>query len=180
MSHWNVVVNVRGRGDFSAAKRLLRSVGDVERSEFYNVLLMEVPEPREVLEALAERERRQPGRLALLSRVTPVTRTFSFQSAPEFDTRAREALTDLVPSLAGKSFHVRLHRRGFRGRLSSVEEEQALDAFLLEQLRLAGTPGSISFEHPDAVVVIETVGPRAGVALETREDLERHPFLSPD
>jgi tRNA(Ser,Leu) C12 N-acetylase TAN1 len=47
-------------------------------------------------------------------------------------------------------------------------------------LAAAGTPGSISFDDPDAIVAIESVGQRAGVSLWTREDLRRYPFLRLD
>ena len=47
-------------------------------------------------------------------------------------------------------------------------------------LAAAGTPGQISLYDADAVVLIETVGPRAGLALWTRADLARYPFLGAD
>jgi len=47
--------------------------------------------------------------------------------------------------LAGKSFHVRLHRRGFKGRLSTAKEERFLDEALLDALDVLGHPaGSAS------------------------------------
>jgi tRNA(Ser,Leu) C12 N-acetylase TAN1 len=75
---------------------------------------------------------------------------------------------------------VRLHRRGFKGRLSTPEEERFLDDALLEALQAAGTPCSLSFDDPDAIIQIETVGNRAGLSLWTREDLARYPFLRVD
>jgi tRNA(Ser,Leu) C12 N-acetylase TAN1 len=58
-----------------------------------------------------------------------------------------------LPRLAGRSFHVRFHRRGSRHALRS----------------------------PDvAVIVIDTIDDRAGVSLWTREDLARHRLLRPD
>jgi tRNA(Ser,Leu) C12 N-acetylase TAN1 len=73
-----------------------------------------------------------------------------------------------------------MHRRGFKHRISSHEEECRLGAALLDALDVAGTPGSLSFENPDAIVAIETVGQRAGISLWSREDLERYPFLRLD
>jgi hypothetical protein len=55
-----------------------------------------------------------------------------------------------------------------------------LDKVLLEALAQAGTPGQITFDDPDAIVAVETVGNRAGLALWTREDLQRYPFLNLD
>jgi hypothetical protein len=75
---------------------------------------------------------------------------------------------------------VRLHRRGFKGRLSTQVEERFLDTFLLESLERAGAPGHIRFEEPDAIVAVKTVGQRAGLALWTRDDLKRYSFLGLD
>src|SRR3974377_1924546 len=44
----------------------------------------------------------------------------------------------------------------------------------------AGKPGKISFSDPDAVVAIDTIDGRAGLALWTREDLLRYHLLRPD
>lgn len=82
--------------------------------------------------------------------------------------------------MAGKTFHVRLHRRGFKGQLSTPEEERFLDDTLLDALKRAGTPGSLAFDDPDAVIQIETVGNRAGISLWSREELGRFPFLRAD
>ena len=64
-----------------------------------------------------------------------------------------------------------MHRRGFKGKLSTMDEERFLDTYLLEALEMARTPGRITFTDPDAIIALETVGPRAGLALWTREDL---------
>jgi hypothetical protein len=48
---------------------------------------------------------------------------------------------------------------------------------LLAALEAAGTPGRITFDDPDAILAVETVGRRAGPSLETREDLATYPFL---
>jgi hypothetical protein len=70
-----------------------------------------------------------------------------------------------------------LHRRGFKGGLSTPKEERFLDEALLDALEKQGTPGRIDFEDPDAVIQIETVDGRAGMSLWTRDDLRRCGFL---
>ncbi len=79
-----------------------------------------------------------------------------------------------------KSFHVRMHRRGFKGRISSHDEERFLDKILLEELGRMGNPGHITFEDPDAILVVETVGQQAGLSCWNREDLQRYPLLRLD
>ena len=82
--------------------------------------------------------------------------------------------------LRGSSFHVRMHRRGFKGRLSSQREEQFLDHYILTRLEQEQCSGRITFDDPDAIITVETVGQRAGIALWSREERERYLFLNLD
>jgi hypothetical protein len=50
---------------------------------------------------------------------------------------------------------------------------------LLQAASASGAPARIAFEEPDLVVAIETVGSQAGVALVSRDQLARYPFLRP-
>jgi tRNA(Ser,Leu) C12 N-acetylase TAN1 len=174
-----VLVSVRA-GGYNRALRLLREFDSVSPSGFLDVLVMRVDDPNRLLEALAERAAREPDALAVLGRVVPVRSTFTFQSPEEFEVRARDAALAFLPELAGKGFHVRMHRHGFKGRLSSQAEERLLGTVLLEALEKAGTPGHVTFEDPDVILAVETLGNRAGLSLWTREDLRRYPFLRLD
>jgi tRNA(Ser,Leu) C12 N-acetylase TAN1 len=73
-----------------------------------------------------------------------------------------------------------MHRRGFKGKLSSMGEERFLDGYLLNVLEQSGTPARITFDDPDVVVTLETLGPRCGLSLWTREELRRYPLLHLD
>ena len=55
--------------------------------------------------------------------------------------------------------------------------EQFLAGLILESLEKRGEPGHVTFEDPDAVLAVETVGGRAGLSLWNREERERYPFL---
>lgn len=179
MKDWNVVVTLRGR-QFGRSVNLLRRFGEVASSGFFNVLLMRVDDAEAFLEHLRTRADEEAELLSLVARVMPVTQTFVFQNREEFEAHAKEAVQGFVPALAGKAFHVRVHRRGFKGRLSSLEEEHVLDDVLLERLQETGAPGHLAFDDPDAVVDVETVGTQAGLSIWTRQDITRHPLLHPD
>jgi len=84
------------------------------------------------------------------------------------------------PKLAGRSFHVRFHRRGSTHDLPTPEVERFLDDALLEALRQVGAPGTVSFSDPDAVIAIDTIDDRAGLGLWSREDLAGYRLLRPD
>jgi tRNA(Ser,Leu) C12 N-acetylase TAN1 len=179
MENWDTVITVHD-GGYNQARRILEPLGSVSRTEYYNILVMRSNDPRRLLDGLLEEAKREPGSVSCLARVMPVTVTFTFQNPEQFEDSARQAVNAFLPDLGGKSFHLRMHRRGFKGRLSGMEEEKFLDTYLLDALQEAGNPGKISFQQPDAVIALETVGQRAGLALWTREDLERYPLLHVD
>ena len=91
----------------------------------------------------------------------------------------REAFS-FLERLAHKSFHVRVHKRGPGKALSAHELERALGERMLGELAARGTPGRPSFADPDAILVVEIVDERAGIALFDRERRQRWPFLRLD
>ncbi|GAB4333607.1 MAG: hypothetical protein OHK0047_22210 [Leptolyngbyaceae cyanobacterium] len=175
----NVVVSLHEQG-FRSAFKVLQGFGSVNTTNFFNVLGMQVENIPELLEALRDAIAQAPEQFAFLARLVPVTTTFTFQSPAEFEAKAKEAVFQWIPQLAGKRFHIRMHRRGFKGRLSSHDEERFLDEMVLQALEQAGTPGTITFQDPDAIVVVETVGQWCGLSYWTREELQRYPFLRID
>lgn len=179
MHDWNVIISVHADG-YTRARHLLQRFGPVYHTDYYNVLVMKVDDIHRLLEDLRDRLLEDPTIPAAIARVMPVSRCFEFQSHEDFEARAREAALAWVPDLAHKSFHVRLHRRGLADQLSKPEEERFLDEALMEALERGGTPGRICFEDPDAILAVETIDHRAGLALWTRDDLRRYPFLHVD
>jgi len=179
MLEWNAVVTVHEEG-YQKARQMLQRFGEVGKTDYFNLLVMRVPDYRQLMEELREEAERDPKSVLPLARVIPVIQTFTFQTPEEFEKKARQAVTAWLPALGGKSFHLRMHRRGFKGKLSGMEEEKFLDSYLLEALELAGNRGRITFDDPDAIIALETVGGRAGLSLWTRDDLKRYPLLHLD
>jgi tRNA(Ser,Leu) C12 N-acetylase TAN1 len=179
MKDWNVVVTVNEDG-YRRVRRMLAPFGAIASTDYYNVMVMRVADPAGMMTELASCIEESPGLMNDLSRVIPAAHTFNFQNAEEFEEHARAIVLDWLTQLAGRTFYVRLHRRGFKGTLSSPQEERFLDEVILSGLQKLNAPGQISFEDPDAVIDIETVGNRAGISLWTREDLQRFTFLRPD
>lgn len=179
MQEWNVVINLNERG-FRQAYKKLGVFGSIKKTGFFNVLLLKVDNLPGMLETMREWTLEDDRSLSFLSRVIPVTSAFTFQSPEEFEAKAKEAVLQWVPALAGKGFHVRMRRRGFKGKLSSLEEEHFLDDILLESIEKTGTPGHITFEDPDAIIAVETIAQWAGLSLWRREDLQRYPFIRLD
>lgn len=179
MRDWNVVVTTR-EGRYNQAVKLLDRFGMVDKTDYFNVLLMRVIEPIAFMDALREEAEKSPDEVSSLARVIPVMLAFTFQSPSEFEEKAQQAVSSFLPDLGGKTFHLRMHRRGFKGKLSGWDEERFLDTFLLDSLEAAGTEGKITFEDPDAIIVLDTVGQWAGLSLWTREQLQHYPLLHLD
>jgi tRNA(Ser,Leu) C12 N-acetylase TAN1 len=179
MKDWNTVVSIYQDG-FRLALRSLREFGCVEPSPYHNVLVMKVEDPVALLEAIEQRTEKSTALYDAISRVAPAQRSFDFHSAQDLEEQAKSILLEWLPRLARRSFHVRFHRRGPRHDLKTPDVERVLDDAVLDASRQAGTPGTLSFTDPDAVIAIDTIDDRAGMALWTREDLARHRLLRPD
>jgi tRNA(Ser,Leu) C12 N-acetylase TAN1 len=176
MKDWNVVVSVNEKG-FSQAVNILKEFGPISKTEFFNVLVMKVEDITGMCEAMKKRLENDPSSLSFLSRLIPVTKSFTFQTPDEFEQKVKETVSEWAPQLEGKGFHVRMHRRGFKGKLSSLEQEKMLDKFLIELTKEGSNPGHVTFEEPDVIIAVETVAYRAGLSLWINEDLQRYPFV---
>jgi tRNA(Ser,Leu) C12 N-acetylase TAN1 len=179
MQDWNVVINLHERG-FKEAFVKLGRFGPVKKTGYFNVLSLKSDNIPEMLEDLRGLITADPGALSFLSRLVPVTDTFKFQSPEEFEESAGKVILKWTSLLHGKGFHVRMHRRGFRDKMSGLDEEQFLDKTLLDALEQAGSPGHITFSNPDYIVAVETISQRAGLSIWSREELQRYPFVRLD
>lgn len=179
MDDWNVVVTTEPDG-FDEAVALLAPLGPVGRTGFYNVLVMKVDDVGSFLDELDRRAEQEPRLAEILSRVLPTRHTFDFDSPGTFREETARIAGELSPRLAGRSFHVRMHRRGHQGELSTQDEEERVAAAVFEALEAEDTTAEVTFDDPDAVLDVETVGDRAGISVWTREELERHPLLQVD
>ena len=180
MQDWNVVVTVTDRYARFHAKSGLKRFGKVAGTEFHNVLVMHVADVGALMAALDQMMASDLSLINDISRLMPAQATIDFATKEEFEEKAGTVILGWADRMAGKTFHIRFHRRGMGDQLCSLDEEKALDTALLEKFTAMGKPGRIAFDDPDFVIDIETVGNRAGLSLWTREDLQRYPFLRVD
>jgi len=179
MIDWNVIVTVKEH-TFEDACVYLERFGRVSSTDYYNVLAMEVAEIAEFLENLRKDLEEQTDVASLLSHVIPVSEKVDFETPSEFERKAGDILKKWAPEIKGKTFHVRVHRRGFRSKMSSEEEERLLGGQIYDTLQEAGAECEVDFDDPDAIVAVEILGKEAGLSLWTREDLDKYPFLGLD
>ncbi len=179
MWEFNVIVTIGSEGRYRHLLHELAPLGDFRRTEFLGVIAGRVEDTQEFLEAL--RSRREASVIAFqdLGRVIPLERVTVFQ-VDDFLEVAREAIRPCIAGIAGQHFYVRLERRGHKGEILSPEAEQALDTFIKEELAQRGETAEVDFDHPDAVLAMETLGDRLGVGLLTKEMRDRYDFVRID
>ena len=177
MSNWNMIATT-AEGRYNQALAFLVQFGTVKPTAYYNVVMLLVPDVPRLMAVLAEEWESQGGRLSLLQRVVPMTHTFNFSDREGFARRSFEVALGWADRLSGKSFHTRMHRRGFKEQLSSVEEERFLNAVIVEATTRTGKSAGVAYDDPDAIIAVETVGSHAGMSLWFREDLRHYPFLN--
>ncbi|MGZ3788397.1 MAG: THUMP domain-containing protein [Bacteriovorax sp.] len=176
---WNVLITLRGEG-MKEAKRSLRQFGAIHLTDFFNVLVMHVEDIDEFLHDFAFEFLRRPYLKESISRVAPVMRTFNFNSREEFENKAKQLAGQWPDRIAGKTFYVRMHRRGFKESMKSLVEEQFLDRYILKSLQERGESAMVSFTDPDFIIDVESLNNQAGLSIWSRDDLLAFPFLNLD
>ncbi|MGA7801667.1 MAG: hypothetical protein WCC36_12740 [Gammaproteobacteria bacterium] len=177
MQDWNVVVTARDRR-FREVLAALEPLGEVAGTDFFNVLVVKAPAGRRLLEDLRRQMARDRVVGAAIAHVVVVEDAFLFQSREQFEASAPALLLKRLAVLAGHSFHVRIHRRGFKGRLSSQIKERRLAQFVQDPLKARGDHTPVRLEDSGYTVLLEIVGQRAGPVLWSRTDRARYPFVS--
>lgn len=166
---WNVLAVCR-RHRTGAALSALSSLGRFRTAGYPQVLVGTAARgvgaaPFDGIEDLAE------GRGAfadLFERVLAVEEALGFVRDDVTETLC-EAFEGFGPRIAGRSFYVRVHLRGLKGRLEHPAVERALGEFLFEKAAAAGAAPTVRFRDVDVTVVAEVVGRRVGYAFLDRE-----------
>jgi len=179
MKDWNVVVTV-AENCFKDGFSLLANYGHVEKTPFYNVLTLKVADIEAFLDSFLQDMQEDPAYMRLFCRVIPCTHCFFFQTVEAFEEKAKQCIQSFLPQLAHRSFHVRIHRRGFHGTIKSQDEAGLLGDYLDEQLRLQDAAGKVTFDDSDVILDIEIVAQQAGLSLWSRDQRKRYPFLKLD
>jgi tRNA(Ser,Leu) C12 N-acetylase TAN1 len=173
---WNVVVTTYDR-EFRTAMRLLRPFGSVAPTDFRNVFVMRVDDVLVFLRSVEQRLLTDASIANSVARISPVTARFDFASAEEFEREALRVAAPWLHALGGSRFHVRVHRRGCKGRLSSQHEEQVLGRHLLQMLEQRGATATVDLDDSDFTIIVETLDRAAGAAIWTRAQLREFQLL---
>lgn len=175
MNPWNVLAtSLEGRRD--ALLIALRRLGRFRPGGYRNVVVGLVDEPLGFLDGVGAALASDPLLPTALAKVIPIEALVRFEASQAVETIAA-AVEPLLGRLAGRSFFVRLERRGLKGRVHSPTFERALGDRVWQALEARGEKPRVDFGDPDAVLVVETIGEQAGLAVITRELRQAHPFV---
>lgn len=177
MRDWNLIVTIRpGPGHMHQVLGQLRALGRFARPSFADVCVGQVEDVPAFLDRLHAARASGESWVDLIGRVVPVQRTFTF-TLESLEDKIKEAVAPLLAGMQSGSFHVRLERRGLAGKIPTQEIERAVADHVFSLAQAQGVRLQTDFKHPDYVVVIETLGEQGGVALITRELLNRYPWV---
>jgi tRNA(Ser,Leu) C12 N-acetylase TAN1 len=173
---WNVLVTSL-EGHRESLLRALRTLARFRRGGFPNVLVATLERPAAFLDALRDLHAGSQAVRESLGRVVPIDRTARFADPGTFVDDMAAALDPLLDRLVGRTFFVRLFRRGFRGGIDSTRTEGEIGARLVAALQARGDAPKVRFKDADVAVAIETLRDEAGIAVLDRAVRETYPFV---
>jgi tRNA(Ser,Leu) C12 N-acetylase TAN1 len=175
MADWNVLAtSLEGRRD--ALLLALRRLGRFRGGGYRNVVLGTVDEVPVFLNRLREALTTDLLLPTALAKLVPAERLVRF-TAEDAGATLASAAEPLLDRLANGSFFVRIERRGFKGRVHSPTIEREVGDHVWRALEARGVKPRVDFRDPDAVLVIETIGDQAGLAVIDRQLRRDYPFV---
>ncbi len=174
-SEWNVLATARNHQQRHLARPLKR-FGDFWWSRYPGLLLGRVEDHEAFFTQLMQGDASEPGFLAPVARVIPITQTFAF--TPEtLLAQLREAVHTWAAQIDSRTFHVRCERRGHSGLLHGHDLERALDESLRDDLEARGHQPRLDFKDPEIVIAVELVDRVCGLGLITKALRTQFPFV---
>ena len=175
MAEWNILAtSLEGRRD--ALLLSLRRLGRFRPGGYRNVVIGLVDDLPDFLVRVREALAADGLLPTALAKVMPIEVTTQIEAETAVATLAAAA-EPFLDRLAGGSFFVRLERRGLKGRLHSPSVEREIGDHVWRALEARGHVPRVDFADPDAVLVVETIGDRAGLTVVSRALRQEHPFV---
>jgi tRNA(Ser,Leu) C12 N-acetylase TAN1 len=175
MTEWNILATAT-REQEKYLLRFLNEYGEFKGSGFRDVILGRVEEIDAFLRTLENLREENPIKLNPLSQIVPLEKTFLFDLS-DFKDKLKEILSSYVDRIENKKFYLRVKRRGHKGEISSLEVEKEVADFIMGSLEKADKKAQVSFNDPDCILIVETIGNWAGVGFITKDMKEKYSFI---
>ena len=173
---WTVLVTAV-EGQRETLLRALRPLARFRRGGYPNVAVASVDDRPAFLDALRGAIDANPDLRLSLGKVVPIDVALRFPGPEGFVDAGMVTLEPHRERLRGRSFFVRVSRRGFRHALVTSDAEREIGARLSAWLEAQGDRPTVRFTDPDVIVAIETIRDEAGIGLLTRELRTAYPFV---
>jgi len=175
MTGWNVLAtSLEGQRDTLLS--LLRRFGRFRRAGYRNVVVGRVDDVPAVLDGVRDALASDPFLPSVLAKLLPIETTVRIEPRTAVATLV-DAAEPFLDRLAGGSFFVRLERRGLKGQLHTPTLEREVAEPIWRALERRGATPRVDFADPDSILVIETVGEEAGLAVLGRALRRDYPFI---
>ncbi len=172
---WNVLATAL-EGQRDALLMGLRGLGRFRPGGYRNVVVGTVEDRAAFLDQVRTALATDPVLPTALARIVPIDITLRFEPDGPVDPLIAAA-EPLLPRLAEGAFFVRVNRRGLKGRLHSPTVEREIGDHVWRALEARGHVPRVEFSDPDAILVIETLGDQAGLAVVPRALRQAYPFV---
>jgi tRNA(Ser,Leu) C12 N-acetylase TAN1 len=153
----------------------LSDLGIFEETGFRGIIKGEVENLENFLKELEERIQ---SSFLPVSRVVPIEEWFYFSPENFLDIVKERIAKYLNKIKVNETFCVRVERRGMKGVLSSKDLEREIGSHIYNKLKERdGIEHKVDLKDPDKMLVIETIGNIAGMALISKEDRKTFPLI---
>jgi tRNA(Ser,Leu) C12 N-acetylase TAN1 len=177
MHEWNLIVTlIPGPLHERQLMGALSNLGRFWFTPFKDVLVGKVEDRVVFLETLRTAQQTGARWMLNLARVIPVDRRFHF-TPQTLSQQLKEAAASLLRPIPGRSFHVRLERRGLAGCVPTQQIEREVADYVFELAAAQGIELHGDFHDPDFVVAAETLEEEGGLGLIRRDIRTRYPFV---
>lgn len=172
---WNILATAKDHQQRHLARRLTR-FGDFHWTAYRGLLVGRVEDQPAFFAQLLRCEEDEPGFLAPVARIVPISRTIGF--TPEnLLCQLKEIVLGWAGRIDSRTFYVRCERRGQAGVLHSHDLEQALEAVLRRYLQAQGHQPRVDFKDPELIIAVELIDNVCGVGLITKALRAQYPFV---
>lgn len=153
----------------------LSELGVFEETGFRGIIKGEVESLEKFLKELEERIKMS---FLPVSRVIPIEEWFYF-SPENFLEIVKERIKKYLERISvNETFCIRVERRGMKGIFSSKDLEREIGSYVYTLLKARdGVEHKVDLKDPDKMIVVETIGNIAGLALISKENRKLFPLI---
>ncbi|MCX8189361.1 MAG: THUMP domain-containing protein [Nitrososphaeria archaeon] len=153
----------------------LSELGIFEETGFRGIIKGEVESLEHFLKCLEEKIKTS---FLPVSRVVPIEEWFYFSPENFLDIVKKRIKKYLEQIGSNETFCIRVERRGMKGIFSSKDLEREIGSYVYSLLKERdGVEHKVDLKDPDKMIIVETIGNLAGMAVISKENRKLFPLI---